>query len=121
MVYEWTMASSGNVASATSVSNWLYFNSPEDGARYTKGWFKVVAPDKDGDDNTFKDYNNNPTFAHLQTMRTRDGTTLMAMASYTKVRSRRSKVNITVSHRRLMIILLVRTTQAPRLVRQVLC
>ena len=63
MVYEWTMASSGNVASATSVSNWLYFSSPEDGARYTKGWFKVVAPDNDGDDNTFKDYSNNPTFA----------------------------------------------------------
>ena len=34
-------------------------------ARATKGWFKVVAPDKDGDDNTFKDYSNleNPTFA----------------------------------------------------------
>lgn len=28
MVYEWTMASSGNVASATSVSNWLYFQQP---------------------------------------------------------------------------------------------
>ena len=28
----------------------------KDGARYTKGWFKVVAPDNDGDDNTFKDY-----------------------------------------------------------------
>lgn len=45
---------------ASSVSNWSYFNSPEDGARVTKGWFKVVAPDDDND-NTFKDYSG--TFA----------------------------------------------------------
>ena len=54
MVYEWALASNGK-ASASSVSNWQYFNSPEDGARVTKGWFKVVAPDDDND-NTFKDY-----------------------------------------------------------------
>ena len=62
MTYEWTAASTSDL---TTISNWLYFNSPEDGARATKGWFKVVAPDKDGDDNTFKDYSNleNPTFA----------------------------------------------------------
>ena len=53
MVYEWTVATTtGNVNSA---SGWKYFNSPEDGARATKGWFKVVAPDDDND-NTFKDY-----------------------------------------------------------------
>ena len=55
MVYEWTLSTS-NVASGSTISNWSYFSSPEDGARYTKGWFKVVAPDNDGDDNTFKDY-----------------------------------------------------------------
>ena len=64
MVYEWypTQNTTSNLHSA---SNWSYFNSPEDGVRSTKGWFKVVAPDKDGDDNTFKDYSNleNPTFA----------------------------------------------------------
>ena len=62
MTYEWTLTTT---ADASTISNWLYFNSPEDGARATKGWFKVVAPDKDGDDNTFKDYSNleNPTFA----------------------------------------------------------
>ena len=55
MVYQWALASNGS-ATASSVSNWSYFNSPEDGARVTKGWFKVVAPDDDND-NTFKDYN----------------------------------------------------------------
>ncbi len=62
MTYEWTLTTTSD---ASTISNWLYFNSPEDGARATKGWFKVVAPDKDGDDNTFKDYSNleNPTFA----------------------------------------------------------
>ena len=62
MTYEWTLTTT---SAAATISNWLYFNSPEDGARATKGWFKVVAPDKDGDDNTFKDYSNleNPTFA----------------------------------------------------------
>ena len=63
MTYEWTAASTNDL---TTISNWRYFNSPEDGARSTKGWFKVVAPDEDGDDNTFKDYSNdsaNSTFA----------------------------------------------------------
>ena len=62
MTYEWTLTTTSD---ASTISNWLYFNSPEDGARATKGWFKVVASDKDGDDNTFKDYSNleNPTFA----------------------------------------------------------
>ena len=43
MVYEWTLAT-GDVASTDS---WKYFNSPEDGARVTKGWFKVVAANED--------------------------------------------------------------------------
>ena len=62
MTYEWTLTTTSN---ASTASNWLYFSSPEDGARKTKGWFKVVAPDKDGDTNTFKDYSNlaTPTFA----------------------------------------------------------
>ncbi len=42
MSYEWRQAASGSDASA---SNWGYFRSPEDGARVTKGWFKVV-PDE---------------------------------------------------------------------------
>ncbi|MCD8121465.1 MAG: hypothetical protein LUE65_04395 [Clostridiales bacterium] len=61
MAYQWTMASASNAAS--DVSNWRYFNSPEDGARATKGWFRVVPPDNDGDDNTFKDYGTGKTFA----------------------------------------------------------
>ena len=52
MIYEWAeKASSNNTA---SVSNWRYYNSPEDGARQTKGWFKVVAPGADND-NTFRE------------------------------------------------------------------
>ena len=60
MTYEWTAASTNDL---TTISNWRYFNSPEDGARSTKGWFKVVAPDADGDDNSFKDYGTGATFA----------------------------------------------------------
>ena len=62
MTYEWTIAT-GNGDGSTA-SNWRYFNSPEDGARSTKGWFKVVAPDEDGDDNTFKEYDKGETFAY---------------------------------------------------------
>ncbi len=68
MVYEWTVATKTN-ASQASTSSWKYFNSPEDGARVTKGWFKVVAANEDnsfsktivdlkkGDGQTF-DYSN---------------------------------------------------------------
>ena len=60
MVYQWAEVSTG---SSASVSNWQYFNSPEDGARQTKGWFKVVAPGNDND-NTFKeDLTDSQTFA----------------------------------------------------------
>ena len=63
MTYQWTATTESDLS---TISNWRYFNSPEDGVRSTKGWFKVVAPDEDGDDNTFKDYSNdsaNSTFA----------------------------------------------------------
>ncbi len=60
MVYEWFLTTDD--ASAADgygeSSAWRYFNSPEDGARATKGWFKVVPPT---DDNTF--YEDNDTFA----------------------------------------------------------
>ena len=62
MVYQWTTIdtidkdiASGSNTDKASTSTWRYFNSPEDGARVTKGWFKVVAPDDDND-NTFMDY-----------------------------------------------------------------
>lgn len=53
MAHNWTLTSS-SVTSATS-SNWRYFGNPEDGARVSRGWFKVVAPN-DAIENTFKDY-----------------------------------------------------------------
>ncbi len=55
MTYEWTVSTTGNADEAT-ISDWRYFRSPEDGARVTKGWFKVVAPHENDDDNTFKEY-----------------------------------------------------------------
>ncbi len=61
MTYEWTITST-SVASGASSANWRYFSNPEDGARVTKGWFRVVAPHEDND-NVFKsDYKGN-TFA----------------------------------------------------------
>ena len=54
MTYEWVY-DGATASDSASVSNWQYFNNPEDGARVTKGWFKVVAPDDDND-NTFVDY-----------------------------------------------------------------
>ena len=59
MVYEWMIASGASSSSAT-VSNWQYFNNPEDGARVTKGWFRVVAPNED---NTFNSETYSGTFA----------------------------------------------------------
>ena len=62
MTHEWTLTTTSNAA---TVSNWRYFSDPEDGARQTKGWFKVIAPDASGDDNTFLDYSSSApsTFA----------------------------------------------------------
>ena len=51
MAYSWALTTESN----STVSNWLYYSNPEDGARATKGWFKVVAPN-DNIENTFKDY-----------------------------------------------------------------
>ena len=60
MVYEWNQAATGAEASA---ANWGYFNSPEDGARVTKGWFKVVPDEafdqKNSDDEESKWYYSN--------------------------------------------------------------
>ena len=61
MVSQWTMATSGTATDA-SAANWRYFNSPEDGARVTKGWFKVVAPSEDND-NVFTGEYGDSTFA----------------------------------------------------------
>ena len=48
MVYEWfNIATDGTTKPTNSASNWAYFSSPEDGARYTKGWFKVAPPTED--------------------------------------------------------------------------
>ncbi|MGL5435126.1 MAG: hypothetical protein ACRDBO_06965 [Lachnospiraceae bacterium] len=58
MVYEWGMTASGSDGSSSS--DWKYFSSPEDGARQTKGWFKVVAPTED---NTFNSNTYEGTFA----------------------------------------------------------
>ncbi len=53
MVYQWVIQTSDASASSSqsaSASDWQYFSSPEDGARMTKGWFKVIPPNED---NTF--------------------------------------------------------------------
>ncbi|MCD8083124.1 MAG: hypothetical protein LUE86_06370, partial [Clostridiales bacterium] len=52
MVYEWVIqtASGSSTSVSTTSTTWQYFSSPEDGARKTKGWFKVVPPNED---NTF--------------------------------------------------------------------
>ena len=65
MVYEWvvaTTATTGNTPNKASTSSWKYFKNPEDGARVTKGWFKVVAPDDDND-NVFSSNYLSATFA----------------------------------------------------------
>ena len=63
MTYEWTLATNGTTgASWASTSSWRYFNDIEDGARVTKGWFKVIAPHEDND-NVFKSNYSSKTFA----------------------------------------------------------
>ncbi len=67
MTYEWTLATTGGSdrpqnASIASTSSWRYFNNVDDGARVTKGWFKVVAPHEDND-NVFKSSYGSNTFA----------------------------------------------------------
>jgi len=63
MTYEWTLATTNtSVAAQSTASSWKYFRSPEDGARVTKGWFKVVAPEEDND-NVFYSYEEGVSFA----------------------------------------------------------
>ncbi len=69
MTYEWTIATTGGIDNAgnklnsvASTSSWRYFNDVEDGARVTKGWFKVIAP-LDDNDNVFKSNYGSNTFA----------------------------------------------------------
>ena len=65
MVYEWYNVATGNdtYLKASASTAWRYFRSPEDGARVTKGWFKVVAPAKDSD-NSFLNYDDSDSFAY---------------------------------------------------------
>ncbi len=66
MTSQWTIVRtySDVVASGSGVNvkDWKYFSSPEDGARATKGWFKVVAPEEDND-NVFTTYDEGVSFA----------------------------------------------------------
>ena len=55
MVVEWNVATTvGTQGEATYTREWSYFSSPEDGARKTKGWFKVI-PDEDLDSEKYDD------------------------------------------------------------------
>ena len=55
MVVEWNVATTvGTQGQATYTREWSYFSSPEDGARKTKGWFKVI-PDEDLDSEKYDD------------------------------------------------------------------
>ncbi len=67
MLYQWATKEDSESSDTTStpsdaspadlkdITQWRYYNSPEDGARVTKGWFKVIAPDEDND-NSFLNY-----------------------------------------------------------------
>ena len=55
MVAEWNVSTTvGTQGQATYTREWSYFSSPEDGARKTKGWFKVI-PDEDLDQDEYDD------------------------------------------------------------------
>ena len=55
MVAEWNVSTTvGTQGQATYTREWSYFSSPEDGARKTKGWFKVI-PDEDLDADEYDD------------------------------------------------------------------
>ena len=55
MVAEWNVSTTvGTEGQATYTREWSYFSSPEDGARKTKGWFKVI-PDEDLDSAEYDD------------------------------------------------------------------
>ncbi|MCC8060963.1 MAG: hypothetical protein LIO81_09040, partial [Clostridiales bacterium] len=63
MIYEWyDTGEATSPSNTTSAANWNYFGSPEEGARYYKGWFKVAPPNED---NTFlEEDDENYTFAY---------------------------------------------------------
>ena len=63
MVYEWYNVAQATEDKASAATAWRYFRSPEDGARVSKGWFKVVAPAKDSD-NSFLNYDDSDSFAY---------------------------------------------------------
>ena len=67
MVYEWFNIATSGTTNPQSASNWAYFSSPEDGARYTKGWFKVAPPTED---NSFAEVDD--TFANNDSKDERD-------------------------------------------------
>ncbi|MEY8339579.1 cell wall-binding protein, partial [Lachnospiraceae bacterium 62-35] len=55
MVAEWNVSTTvGTQGEASYTREWSYFASPEDGARKTKGWFKVI-PDEDLDEDKYDD------------------------------------------------------------------
>ena len=55
MVAEWNIATIvGSQGDADYTKEWSYFSSPEDGARKTKGWFKVI-PDEELDEAKYDD------------------------------------------------------------------
>ncbi len=55
MVAEWnTTTVPGTQGVADYTKTWSYFSSPEDGARKTRGWFKVT-PDEDLDEDKYND------------------------------------------------------------------
>ena len=59
MVYQWTLASDTSATGYQTPANWSYFRDPEDGARVTRGWFKVIPPNED---NTFGSLDNSISF-----------------------------------------------------------
>ena len=63
MVYEWYNFAQATEDTASAATAWRYFRSPEDGARVSKGWFKVIAPAKDSD-NSFLNYDDSDSFAY---------------------------------------------------------
>ena len=67
MVYQW-YPTENTTSNLHSASNWSYFNSPEDGAKVVKGWFKVVGPNED---TSFKELDTE-SFASVDGVRNED-------------------------------------------------
>ncbi|MEY8339580.1 cell wall-binding protein, partial [Lachnospiraceae bacterium 62-35] len=63
MVAEWNVATiEGSPGEASYTKQWSYFSSPEDGARKTKGWFKII-PDEELDEDKYDDCEENWYYA----------------------------------------------------------